>query len=98
MEELRAYHRELPKLISEETIYLSPENKISHLPGIRIDDENKEITWVGRILSNDFCREFTKFDIHVGTTKGIIPFGDFWKQKYPHYYIETYYHKRVYSL
>lgn len=94
----RAYHRELPKLVSEDTIYLSPENKSDHIPGISIDKKNKRITWVGRILSNDFSREFTKHDIHVVTNEGTVPFDTYWKQKYPHYFIETYYIKRIYSL
>lgn len=94
----RAYNRELPKLVSEETIYLSPETTGKHLPGITIDINTHKITWVGRVLSNDFCREFTKYDIHVKTDNGVIPFEEYWKRTYPHYYIETYYHKRVYSL
>lgn len=94
----RVYHRELPKLVSEDTIYLSPENKSSHLPGITIDKENNIITWVGRILSNDFPREFSKHDIHVVTGNGTVSFETYWQQRYPHHPIETYYIKRVYSL
>ncbi len=94
----RIYHRELPKMVTEDIIHVSPENKDMHLPGIKIDKGGRRIIWVGRILSNDFSREFTKHDIHVVTKEGTIPFGEYWKKKHPHYQIETYYIKRIYSL
>ncbi len=94
----RLYNRELPKLLSEDIIYLSPEIKTKHLPGINIDMINNKITWVGRLLSNDFAAEFDKYDIHVMTKEGVIPFREYWRKCYSHYQIETYYIKRVYSL
>ena len=92
----RLYHRDLPKLVSEEKIYLSPKGKITHEGGTFI--EGNQIVWIGRLLTNDFSREFKKHDIHIYTSKGHQPFEIFWKDKYPQYPIETYYIKRVYSL
>ena len=94
----RVYIRDLPKLLSEEIIHLTPDNNIEHLPRININKDKNRITWVGRILSNDFCKEFTKYDIHVNTVEGVVPFKDYWNSKYSHYPIETYYIKRVYIL
>ena len=60
--------------------------------------QDNKIVWTGRLLTNDFSREFSKHDIHIGTAKGYVPFEVFWKNKYPHYPMETYYIKRVYLL
>jgi hypothetical protein len=95
---MRLYHRELPKMISEKRIYISPETEKEHIPGISIDRDKGEITWLGRVLSNDFSREFTKHDIHIVTEDDIVPFGKYWEKTYPHYYVETYYTKRIYKL
>jgi HD superfamily phosphohydrolase len=94
----RLYNRELPKLVSEDIIYLKRENITKHLPGITIDNVNNKITWVGRLLSNDFASEFDIYDIHVTTKEGTIPFREYWQKWYPSYQVETYYIKRVYSL
>ena len=94
----RLYNRDLPKMISEEIIYITPEHKTVHLPGITINNDQNQIVWVGRILSNDFSREFSEHDIHINTTEGIIPFREYWNKKYSRRPIETYYIKRVYSL
>ena len=93
----RLYSRDLPKMVSEDIIYLTPEIKTKHLPGITIDQD--KIYWVGRVLTNDFASEFDKYDIHINNNKNeYIPFRDFWREKYPFYQIETYYIKRIYKL
>ena len=94
------YDRNLPKMISEETIHISPETKHSHCPGIQINEAKTEITWVGRILSSDYAREFAKYDIHIRTETdpNPIPFVEYWKRTHPYYSVDTYYIKRVYRL
>jgi len=96
----RVYHRDLPKVISEEVIHLSPDVDISHVPGIKIDNDKNQITWVGRILTNDYIKEFSKHDIHIKIKEKEtpIPFATYFKQHYPYYTVETYYIKRIYSL
>lgn len=94
----RLYNRDLPKMINEDIVYVSPEIKNNHTPGLQIDEEKGEITWISRILSNDFEREFTKYNIHVKTNTKTISFKEYWKVRYPHYTVETYYIKRVYKL
>lgn len=109
----RLYHRDLPKMISENIIYLSPHIRTNHVPGIKLNSSGDQITWTSRILSNDFLREFSAHDIHVKLTSGtlkslvsngreskncVVPFDVFWRQKYPHHLVETYYIERIYQL
>lgn len=96
----RLYDRKLPKILSEEIVHISPETNHNHCPGIQINEDRTEITWVSRVLSNDFAREFTKYDIHIKTETDPepIPFAEYWKKAYPYYSVDTYYIKRVYQL
>ncbi len=91
----RLYKRILPKMISEDIIYLTTPH-INHIPGIVINDN--EITWISRILTNDFCNEFKKYDIHVVTDSDIVSFEKYWNKNYPNYNVETFYIKRVYTF
>ena len=85
-------------MLKEDIIHLSPHIRINHVPGIVLDSTTNTITWTSRILSNDFSREFTKYNIHINSDCNIVPFDTFWKQKYPHHLVETYYIERVYQL
>ncbi len=88
----RLYRRELPKMVSETISH----NLANHQAGITIKDD--QITWVSRILSNDFCKEFSKFDIHIETNDGCVPFKEYWDEHYPDHKLENYYIVRTYSL
>ena len=94
------YFRKLPKMISEKKIPVS-NGEHHHQAGTSIDSTG-EITWTSRILSNDFCSEFTKYNIHIkeivsGSTK-LTKFGEYWDKHYPRWHIETYYIERKYKL
>ncbi len=91
----KLYHRQLPKMIKEDIIYIGD---IKHQCGVNINKDG-EIIWISRILSNDFSKEFTKYNIHIKTRKlGTIPFEEYWDKKYDNYCVDTYYIKRVYML
>ena len=92
---INIYIRKLPKMIEEKIVYLK-NGEINHKGGVEIENEN--MIWKSRILSNDFSKDFTKFNIHIKKHTGkLIPFSEYWENNYPNWNKQIYYIKRVYS-
>lgn len=88
------YYRRLPKMINEEVI-LFDGNSSHETAGTFI--VNNEIVWISRILTDDFIGEIDKYDVHIETHDGIIPFSEYCKISNMIQEKKQYYIKRIYS-
>ena len=93
------YSRVLPKMVSEKKIEVKnvkylPETNVEIISPAINDIKEFKCIWRSRILSNDFCKEFAKFDIHVHENGNHMPFSEYWK---PDFVVSEYYIERVYS-
>lgn len=88
----RLYLRKLPKLINHKKIKGKNENV-----GIEFLDQNT-VRWRSRTLSEDFIKEFEKYDIHIKDKDDIISFREYCKKEDIKISSEEYYFERIYKL
>ena len=70
----KVYQRKILKLEESDVLY-------SDFSPSRIDHEEKVFIWTSSIFSNDYAKEFSKFDIYIQTHQGPVPFKEYWRNQ-----------------